>query len=441
MSKNGIYYDMAKAAAEGMQCFFETVNKFGINVYVYVNPETKEKYTWQTAISFEGIIDYMALSESTDYLDLVDPTFENAYSSLGLHSKDGNKPGYISGYKDQHTGYYDDEGWFALLWLKVHDMCNDVKFLNAAAEVFEDMTGGWETGTCDGGIWWTKGLDNKSVVHTQDGIHGKGEWKLVEDQYKAAIQNELFLLIAVRLYNNTKQDKYKSWFTDSDKHNAWKWFKDSTMINRVNLINSGLQHLPYCLNDQKPGDTYNQGVILGALVELHKSDIPATDLGIDNKNDLLALAQAIAQTVIYSMCYSNGVLQEPMEPLGNQNDDARTFKGIFMRYLGDMYRYLRTLDDVTLIDVKSRTQGLVAYKDLVDVNAPEYDTLKYYENFIKLNVESIWNKAKLNDNQFDFYWSGSTNMPKFKEIASVPNQASALGAFNAAIIFDELTER
>lgn len=53
------------------------------------------------------------------------------------------------------NGYYDDEGWWALAWIRVYDATGEPQYLDAAADIFEDMKGGWST-PCGGGIWWDK---------------------------------------------------------------------------------------------------------------------------------------------------------------------------------------------------------------------------------------------------------------------------------------------
>lgn len=53
------------------------------------------------------------------------------------------------------NGYYDDEGWWALAWIKVFDVTGESQYLEVASDIFEDIKGGWGT-PCGGGIWWDK---------------------------------------------------------------------------------------------------------------------------------------------------------------------------------------------------------------------------------------------------------------------------------------------
>lgn len=50
------------------------------------------------------------------------------------------------------NGYYDDELWWALAWIKVYDVTGDQKYLTTAAAIFEDAKSAFGTSNC-GGLW------------------------------------------------------------------------------------------------------------------------------------------------------------------------------------------------------------------------------------------------------------------------------------------------
>ena len=58
-------------------------------------------------------------------------------------------PSTYAGFLD---GYYDDELWWALAWIKVFDVTGDATYLNTAAAIFEDAKSAWGTTPC-GGLW------------------------------------------------------------------------------------------------------------------------------------------------------------------------------------------------------------------------------------------------------------------------------------------------
>jgi predicted alpha-1,6-mannanase (GH76 family) len=196
-------------------------------------------------------------------------------------------------------GFYDDEGWWTEAWIKAYDLTGNIQYLNMAKTTFTNITGGWDT-TCSGGVWWDK-----------------------TKTYKNAIANELFLLNAIRLHQRTPGDggtgSFFYWAT-----NEWSWFSKSGMINAQNLINDGLTN---CLNNGKTTWTYNQGVILGGLVDLYK---------VTGNAAYLTQAETLA-TAATSTLVDNGVLQEPCEPTGCGGGDTPQFKGIFIRNLAYLY--------------------------------------------------------------------------------------------------------
>ncbi|GAB1211388.1 hypothetical protein ATERTT37_000502 [Aspergillus terreus] len=220
-----------------------------------------------------------------------DPNLRTAKSTVRaqdlMHSaNEGASDNFIN-------GFYDDEGWWALGFIQAYDVTHDARYITAAADIFDDMTTGWNA-TC-GGIWWDK-------AHTQN----------------AAIANEIFLSVAAHLARRLPEQKshYKDWALKE-----WKWFKSSGLVNSQNTINDGLD-LKTCKNNKKTVWSYNQGVILGGLVELFK---------ISGDKSLLSTAHRIASAAIKALGDENGILRESCDP--NCTGDATQFKGIFMRNL------------------------------------------------------------------------------------------------------------
>ena len=198
--------------------------------------------------------------------------------------------------------FYDDEGWWALAWLRAYDLTGDPRYLATAQTIFTDMTGGWDD-HCGSGIWWKK-----------------------DRHYKNAIANELFLLVAVRLNERTPGDKhpvdYLAW-----AQREWTWFQASGMINPRHLVNDGLND--QCENNHRTTWTYNQGVLIGGLTELYK---------VTGDPAYLAEASALAEASLAALTDAGGVLCEPREAeRGLPGRDLPQFKGIFVRYLAGLY--------------------------------------------------------------------------------------------------------
>ncbi|KAH8911399.1 glycoside hydrolase family 76 protein [Coniochaeta sp. PMI_546] len=234
---------------------------------------------------------------------------QKSFSSSGLTVSNYTTPSALGndfsalGFSGFINDYYDDEGWWALGLLHSYDVNHDPGFLDMAQHIFEDMKAGTD-GTCGGGIWWSK-----------------------DRNYKNAIANELYLSVAASLANRVPDRK--SYYLDIAKK-EWTWFRNSGMINAQNNINDGLNINAdgSCTNNGKTAWSYNQGVILGGLVEL------ATASG---DSSYLSQANTIATAAIKLLSDSNGVIHDKgCEP--NCGGDGNQFKGIFMRNLGYLYK-------------------------------------------------------------------------------------------------------
>jgi hypothetical protein len=198
-------------------------------------------------------------------------------------------------------GYYDDEGWWALALVKAYEFTQlngtpDDSFLAVAQEIHEHMSYGWDS-IC-GGIHW---------MHC--------------DSYVASISLELFLLLSTKLHEHTGNVMYWNAATV-----ALNWFVDeSGLLGDDWIVTGGKYTLANCTNDNGPGFTYDQGVLLPALAYL----------GQDK------LAQKIIDAAIFNASNKlvfNGVLTDDYCERNNACDeDQKMFKGIYLQFLKDWY--------------------------------------------------------------------------------------------------------
>ena len=240
---------------------------------------------WNSANAITVLVDYSRVSGSTQYLPVLQNTFDRAQAA---HA------GFLN-------EFYDDEGWWALAWIDAYDLTREERYRAMAESIFADMAGGWDTTTCGGGIWWSK-----------------------ERKYKNAIANELFLSVAAQLATRAgdaaQRAAYLTW-----ARREWAWFQQSGMINGDHLVNDGLDSSDpaHCVNNRRPTFTYNQGVILGGLLALSRAG------GGDPA--LVATARQIGAAAIQQLTDAQGVLHERGEP--RSGADGVQFKGIFVRNL------------------------------------------------------------------------------------------------------------
>jgi predicted alpha-1,6-mannanase (GH76 family) len=99
------------------------------------------------------------------------------------------------------------------------------------------------------------------------------------------------------------------------------------VVNSEWLVNDGLDVNGSCLNNGQTTWTYNQGVVLGGLVELHKAT---------GASEYLQTALNIADAVLSSpLLTPAGILTEPCDPAAC-DDNQSAFKGAFIRNLAKL---------------------------------------------------------------------------------------------------------
>ena len=291
---------------------------------------------WNAANALTALVDYMALSGDLSQLPTVARTFDRAPG--------WRRRGFIN-------EFYDDCAWWGLAWLGAFDLSADRRYLSAAEAIFRHMITGWDE-TFGGGVWWSRRRD-----------------------YKNAITNELFGLLAVRLYLRTQRPDYLSW-----ARRCWEWFAASGMIGPSGLVNDGLNAAGR--NNGGTTWTYNQGVVLGFLAGLYSA---TSDRAYLAAGSVTAKAALRALTV-------DGILTEPGP--GEPNGDLVQFKGIFVRNL--------------------RTFAALA-------------PFPGYREFVLANASSAWERARNEADQFGYHWAGPFDR------ADAGRQACALDLLNAAI--------
>ncbi|KAL2844867.1 Six-hairpin glycosidase [Aspergillus pseudodeflectus] len=265
-------------------------------------------------------------------------------------------------------GSYDDDLWWGLAWVAAYDATSNTDYLDLAEGTFYHLSNAWPSKCGNGGI-------DSNYEHV----------------YVGAIANELFLSLAAHLANRAEDSAfYRDW-----AQRQWAWFQDSGLINENNTINDGLTN--DCTNNGQTIWSYNQGVILGGLVELHRAsgDDSDSDSNSSSNSTYLDAAGEIARGAIAELADENHVLHDACEPAGCA-PDATQFKGIFMRNL--------------------RALHAVAPDDI-------------YAEVIEASAESIWANDRTDVNALGVVWAG----PVDAAVVDASTHSSALDALVAAI--------
>ncbi len=309
---------------------------------------------WNAANAITAICDYSRITGDMSYMPIVDNTFEIC-KQFEVQMPDTSENWTCTNFIND---YYDDEGWWLLAWIEAYDITGDEKYLTMSQIIFDDLIIGWDS-VCGGGIYWKK-----------------------PNIAKSAVQNELFMLSALRLHQRSPENlagelTYLQW---ADK--CWEWFQQSGMISKNYLIENGLDK--NCQSSSGRYYTYNQGMILSAMVEYYS---------ITKDKSYLDIAEKIADSTMKHLVYESGVLKDPTEP--TPNGDAVQFKGIFMRHLSYLY---------------SQT------------NNPEI------KQFIFHQVDAIWKRARNSEtDEIGAIWDGPFDK------GDAGRQSSAIDALNAAM--------
>jgi predicted alpha-1,6-mannanase (GH76 family) len=299
---------------------------------------------WTGANMVEVSIDHARETGDARYLDVITRSFDQAARSYP--------------YADDNflNEFLDDEGWWALAWIKAYDFTGEPRYLDLAKLIFADMTQHWSDDACGGGILWNK---NQS--------------------YKSSISNELFLTVAGRLHHRTPGDTvYLDW-----AKREWSWFSNNGVIQDSGQIMDGVNG-----DSCQPGGpayTYNQGVILGGLVELWRAT---------GDDSVLAAAEKIADGALAHMTNADGVFVEAVCDPSCDEGDGVQFKGVFTRNL------------ITLYEVLPKDE---------------------YRSFLIRQSDSLWNAARSADNELGKYWQGPF------DFATAPRQSTAMDALVAAV--------
>lgn len=238
---------------------------------------------WQAASALSATIGFMRATGSRAYLRDLSVTY------LAHHHHGRTFRG----------NYYDDEGWWVLTWIRAYELTGNRAYLRQAKSVFKALTKGWSP-VCGGGLQWNR-----------------------LKPYKNAITNETFMADAVLLHEATPGDtRYARWAL-----REWRWFSASGMLTPHHLVIDGLS--ARCRPKlHSPTWTYNQGMLIGAMVYMAK---------MTGRRSFLVTAKRVAHAVIHSPRLSpHGILHEPCNPL-SCGRDAPMFKGIFMMNLKLLY--------------------------------------------------------------------------------------------------------
>ncbi|XP_041357624.1 uncharacterized protein LOC121374585 [Gigantopelta aegis] len=254
---------------------------------------------WQDGALLEALANFKSYANNTRYMSVLKSSYREIYELKLAYAP------YPS---------FDDMAWYALSYIRIYEVTGWPEFLDVAQQIFDFCwTSGWDSsGNCGGGMWFDNNRNSKQTI-----------------------TNVQMLVVGAKLHRLTKRNDTQL----LDKVMlVWRYIlKNGLVDTKTMLISDGARQ--NCTADGNYNPTYNQGVFVGALVELWK---------LLRDPQYLSMANAVANATI-TLKSVNGTLTEWCD-FQVCNDDTKMYKGIFTRNL----RYL--MDAPGMVGTTAREQ-------------------------------------------------------------------------------------
>ncbi|MCS5719878.1 hypothetical protein N1027_17245 [Herbiconiux sp. CPCC 205763] len=195
--------------------------------------------------------------------------------------------------------YFDDMGWLAIALLRLHAVTGDHGLLDETVGLWEQIRrAGWN-----------------------DTYGASVAWRRQQPDYKNAPTNGVFALLSARLSAVTGDARYSRAARD-----ALAWLETTLVDPATGIVADGVNRVGDGRRDTDWVFSYNQGLYIGALIEA--SALPA--------EDALARAERTAVSAI-ALFAPTGVIRTENSRLDQRGGgDIGLFKGVFLRYLGEL---------------------------------------------------------------------------------------------------------
>ncbi len=235
-------------------------------------------YWWQ-AHGLDILLDGYQRTKVLDYITRMQQLQQ------GTKKKNGNT--YLN-------TYYDDMAWQALANLRAFQITQDQSYKATALLLWADLKNGWNT-TQGGGIAWRKNqLD-----------------------YKNTPANAPVAILAARLYQLDRNPDDLAWATK-----IYDWVKKTLVDPSTGAVWDGINRQGDGKIDKDWRFSYNQGVYLGAGLELYRATQQSSYLADANRTAAFVLND--------SQLSPGGIMRD------EGGGDGGLFKGILVRYLAQL---------------------------------------------------------------------------------------------------------
>lgn len=293
----------AALIADGLLDYYEGNTKGGT-----IGMFTWPYYWWEAGGAWGLMVDYTYYMENDTYTDLV---------KTALTYQVGENYNYIPLNQSTTEGNDDQAFWgIAVMAAAEKNFSNPsdpkLAWLSLAQAVFNTMSARWDMKDCNGGLRW-------QIFQWNSGY-----------DYKNTVSNGALFHMAARLARYTSNDSYVEW-----AERVFDWMYGVGVLTEGDwwFVYDGVNIADNCTTVTKLQWTYNQGLVLAGCAFLY-------NYTLEEKwyNRTKALLHA-SQVFFYNKSSDAQIMYEaacqlPTSANYTCNNDQRTFKAYFSRFLG-----------------------------------------------------------------------------------------------------------
>lgn len=286
---------------EGLLNYYEGT-KYGGTVGMFSAPY----YWWEAGGAIGSLVDYSFYMQDHQYDDLI---------MAALTHQAGQDYNYVPLNQSTTEGNDDQAFWgFAVIAAAEKNFTNPLDpklaWLSLAQGVFNTMMSRWDEDTCKGGLRW-------QIFQWNSGYN-----------YKNSVSNGALFHLAARLARYTANDTYLEW-----AEKVYDWMHGVDLIDEETwFVYDGVFVDNNCSNVTKWQWSYNQGLLLGGSAVLYNytrdEKWRTRTLKFLNTSSNFFYHKPDAIIMYEAAC------QNPTNSEFTCNNDQRTFKAYFSRFLG-----------------------------------------------------------------------------------------------------------
>jgi predicted alpha-1,6-mannanase (GH76 family) len=262
---------------------------------------------------------------------------------------------FHNGIKKANNGYtndyYDDMAWMGIALLRAYELTNLNEYLNTSILLWHDIKTGWNDNN-GGGIAWNKQMLN----------------------YKNTPSNATTAILSFRLHNVTQDQQY---YNLGEK--IMVWLQNTLVDETSGMVWDGIGRTDDNKIDNNWLFTYNQGIYIGACIELYK---------ISNNEIWRDRAIKTADNAITTFGGNFNIFKD--EGTG----DGGLFKGILVRYL-------KYLSDQQFVEKNKST----TYKTVIKSNSARLWDMGKSASF-PYTFNNDWNQSRAGEIDLSVQLSG-----------------------------------